>query len=53
MSSLKESILEVFTEMDVDNITFKQWESTDRIELVTHNSTAKEFVDVLIEKVQF
>ena len=52
MSSLKESIPEVFTEMDVDNITFKQWESTDRTELVTHNSTATEFVDMLIEKLQ-
>ena len=31
--------------MDIDSIKFKQWESTDRTELVTHESNASEFVD--------
>ena len=52
MSEFKESMQVVFTEMDIDNITYRQWESTDRTELVTHNSNVPEFVDVLIEKLR-
>ena len=52
MSEFKESMQVVFTEMDIDNITYRQWESTDRTELVTDNSNVPEFVDVLIEKLQ-
>ena len=50
MSEFKESMQVVFTEMDIDNITYRQWESTDKTELVTHNSNVPEFVDVLKEK---
>ena len=38
--------------MDVDNITFKQWESTDRTQLVTQNLTVTEFVEELMDKLQ-
>ena len=41
-----------FKELDVDSVTYKQWESTDRTELVTHTDTIEEFIEQLIEKLQ-
>jgi len=52
VSSLKESLEEIFFEMGIDSITFKQWESTDRTKLVTHKSTITEFVKLLFQKLQ-
>ena len=50
--NLKETIEEIFYEMDVDNITFKQWESTEKTQLVTPNLTETEFVEELMDKLQ-
>ena len=41
-----------FRELDVDSVAYKQWESTDRTELVTHTDTIDEFIERLIKKLQ-
>jgi hypothetical protein len=40
----------VFTDDAIENITFKQWISRDRCELVTIVKSTEEFIDSLLEK---
>ena len=49
-SLLAEKLEKTFTDIDVESVTYKQWESTDRTELVTHTHTVSEFVEILVEK---
>ena len=51
-SNLRDQLEEIFKSLDIENITYKQWESTDRIELVTRIETVTEFVQNLIDKLQ-
>ena len=36
----------------MEQITYKQWESIDRTDLVTHTDTVDDFVEKLIDKLQ-
>lgn len=36
----------------MDTVTYKQWESTDRTELVTHSDSIEEFTEKLVEKLE-
>ena len=47
---LTEDILTIFGELDVNEITFKQWVSTDRTELLTLCKSVEEFTSTLVEK---
>ena len=50
--NLSRSLTETFIRLDVEQITYKQWESIDRTDLVTHADTVDDFVEKLIEKLQ-
>jgi hypothetical protein len=45
-----ENTLDVFSDNAVVNVTFKQWISTDRCELVTIVKSTEEFIESLLEK---
>ena len=47
---LKEEVLNVFEELDVENVTYKTWVSTDRTELLTVTEEVNEFAECLFEK---
>ena len=49
---LKEDILTVYENLDIETITFKTWISTDRTELLTVTEDVCDFVDSLIEKLE-
>ena len=49
---LADKLVKIFGELDIDMITYKQWESTDRTELVTITDSASEFVQKLIQKLE-
>ena len=51
-SSLTVILEKAFEDLDVDTITYRQWESTDRTELATHTDSTNEFIEQLIEKLQ-
>ena len=51
-SNLRDQLEEIFKSLDIENITYKQWESTDRTELVTRIETVTEFVQNLIDQLQ-
>ena len=38
----------IFTLLDIDEVTYKQWQSTDRTELVIITESTNEFVQSLI-----
>ena len=42
----------IFTLLDIDEVTYKQWQSTDRTELVTITESTNEFVQSLIAQLQ-
>ena len=50
--NLSRSLTEMFKKLDVEQITYKQWESIDRTDLVTHTDTVDDFVEKLIDKLQ-
>ena len=39
----------LFGELDIEQISYKQWESTDRTELVTMTDTVSDFVEKLTQ----
>ena len=49
-SILKEEILDVFEQLDIENVSYKTWISTDRTEFITVTEEVCDFVDSLIEK---
>ena len=49
---LSEKLEEFFTDLDIESVTYKQWESVDRTELVTHTDSVQEFVEKLIARLQ-
>ena len=49
-STFERSLEDKFYELDIEQITYKQWESVDRTELVTHTDSVNEFVIKLTEK---
>ena len=49
---LAEKLEDIFQDLDIDHITYKQWESTDRTELVTHTNSVSEFVEVIVQKLE-
>ena len=51
-SKLKEELLDEFEKLDVENITFKTWVSTDRTELLTVTQEVGEFLDSFVEKLE-
>ena len=51
-SKLSSSLEESFKKLEIEEITYKQWESIDRTDLVTHTDTVPDFLEKLIEKLQ-
>ena len=49
---LEDTIKEIFEELDVELITYKQWESTDRTDLIVRSEAVSDFVQSLIGKLQ-
>ena len=49
---LGDKLEKIFNDLDIESITYKQWESTDRTELVTFPDTVSDFVNKLLEKLQ-
>ena len=49
---LSNKLLEIFSNLDIESITYKQWVSTDRTELVTITDCTGDFVEKLIGKLQ-
>ena len=49
---LKEKILLVFEELDIDDVAYKTWVSTDRTELLNITEDVVDFVDVLLDKLE-
>jgi hypothetical protein len=49
-ADLKNALEDVFTDNSIENITLKQWISTDRCELVTIVKSTEEFIESLLEK---
>ena len=47
---VKEEMMSVFEELDIENVTYKTWVSTDRTELLTVTEEVCEFVESLMEK---
>ena len=50
--TLEDDLLSIFKALDIDEISYKQWQSTDRTELVTNVENTADFVQSLIEKLQ-
>jgi hypothetical protein len=50
--NLEQKISDYFNDNEVENITFKQWISTDRSTLETLVKSSEDFTAVLIEKLQ-
>ena len=50
--TLEEKLVSIFRAMDTDEITYKQWQSTDRTSLVTITEKTSDFVQSLISKLQ-
>ena len=48
--TVKEELIKVFEELDVENVTYKTWVSTDRTELLTVTEEVCDFVESLFEK---
>ena len=51
-SRLEDELVEIFSELDIEEVSYKQWESTDRTELVTVTENTQEFVTNLVAKLQ-
>ena len=51
-SKLKEVLSDVFEKLDVENITYKIWVSTDRTELLTVTEEVDGFLESFIEKLE-
>ena len=51
-AKLSGSLTDKFKQLDVEQITYKQWESIDRTDLVTHTDTVDDFVEKLMDKLQ-
>ena len=51
-SCLENKLNDAFTNLDIDEVIYKQWESTDRTELVTVSQSSEDFVQTLISKLQ-
>ena len=51
-SVLEKKLISIFAKLDVDEVTYKQWQSTDRTELVTITESTADFVQSLIAKIQ-
>jgi hypothetical protein len=49
-TNLENTLKDVFTDNAIENITFKEWISTDRCELVTIVKSTEEFIESLLEK---
>ena len=52
IETLKEELLTHFDEIDVDQIVYKQWVSTDRSTLETFCSPVEEFADTFCKKIE-
>ena len=50
VSSLFENISGIFSDLDIDEVTYKQWQSTDRTELATIIESRTDFVQSLCSK---
>ena len=51
-TKLEEKLISIFNMLDIDEVSFKQWQSTDRTELVTNIENTPDFVRSLIAKLQ-
>lgn len=51
-SALETKLVNIFNELDIDEICYKQWQSTDRTELMSITETSHDFVQSLIAKLQ-
>jgi hypothetical protein len=49
-TDFENTLEDIFTDNAIENITFKQWISTDRCELVTTVKSTEEFIELLLEK---
>ena len=51
-SVLEDELLSIFAELDIDEVSYRQWQSTDRTELTTITESTADFVESLIAKLQ-
>ena len=51
-ATLETQLIDIFNDLDIDEICYKQWQSTDRTELVTVTENTNDFVQSLIGKLQ-
>ena len=51
-TNLESKLNNIFNELDIEEITYKQWESTDRTELATVTESIQDFVQSLVTKLQ-
>ena len=49
---LETKLIDIFEELDVDEISYKQWESTDRTVLVNITESSQDFVQSLLAKLE-
>ena len=49
---LEDTLIEIFEELDIETITYKQWESTDRTDLIVKSEVVSDFVQSLIGKLK-
>lgn len=48
--SLKEKLIDIFDEQEIETVTYKQWVSTDRATLETMVKKSDQFIDSLLEQ---
>ena len=47
---LEKELVSIFAKLDMDEVTYRQWQSTDRTELVTITESTADFVESLLAK---
>ena len=53
VTKLRDELIALLEETDLDQIVYKQWTSTDRSTLETFRVHAEEFVEIFYEKLEF
>ena len=49
---LREEVLQIFEQLNITNVMYELWETTDRTQVVSHHENVKKFTDTLIEKLK-
>ena len=51
-TAMERKLVSIFAELDIDEVSYKQWVSTDRTELSSFTESSTEFVESLMAKLQ-